>query len=531
MNYKKNIRKVCAAILGITMIFSSNVVMAEDVNTETTETEKYADEYKPIDFGLGNFTIGINANTATLKWNITAEDEAYISAHSVDVDVYRSVADTSNYTKIASLNSNCQKEMSYTDSSLLAGNKYYYKIRISGYYDEVGGRVYHDYEGAFVEYAYNPVKLINPKTELSLSVNTLSGHRIRVSWYQIYAKGTKVIGYQVYRSMSRGKGFKLVSKIDNIASKAEYEYIDNKTVLGKTYFYKVRAILSNGNYSEYSNTVMGVATIDKATILTAKSLKAKTITITWKKIEDANGYYVYYKKGSKGEYKLATKTADNNTLTYCVNKLTNGKKYYFKVVAFMISDGKEYISEATKGKYCDYYGYKNESTKNKYRRVFGKKKYVRYKSDLAARKHMKTIKVKVWDKSSSGWYTRVFRITVNKGIAPTVKAIFKALYKLSEKDRRPIHDVGGYSWRGKGSTSEHNQGLAIDFNADENYMIRNGVVQPGSFWKPKKNLYSIPLKCKFVTILKKYGFDRCIWNYSDKEYVRDYMHFSYNGGR
>ena len=62
-------------------------------------------------------------------------------------------------------------------------------------------------------------------------------------------------------------------------------------------------------------------------------------------------------------------------------------------------------------------------------------------------------------------------------------------------------------------------------------MIRNGNVQAGSFWKPKKNLYSIPLKCKFVNVLRKYGFDRCIWDYSATEYVRDYMHFSYNGGR
>ena len=530
MNFKK-VKRFVATLLSVTLVCNGNISYAtEEKNTET-EAGNYAEEYKPIDFGLGNFTININANSAYLKWDITAEDAEYISDHSVDVEVYRSVADMSNYTKIASLNSNCQKTMSYTDNTLLAGNKYFYKIRISGYFDEVGARVYHSYEGAFVEYAYNPVKLINPKTELQLSVNTLSGHRIRVSWYQIYAKGTKVTAYQVYRSMNKDKGYKLVSKVGNVSTKAEYEYIDNKTVLGKTYYYKVRAVFSNGKYSEYSNIVIGLATIDKATILTAKSLKAKTITISWKKIEDANGYYVYYKKGSKGVYQLATKINDNNTLTYCANKLTNGKKYYFKVVAFMISDGQEYTSEAIKGKYCDYYGYQKESTKNKYRRIFGKKKYVRYKSSLSARKHMKTIKVRVWDKSDNGWYTRVFSLTVHKGIAPTVKAIFKSLYKLKEKDRRPIHDVGGYSWRGKGSTSEHNQGLAIDFNANENYMIRNGEVQAGSFWKPKKNLYSIPLKCKFVTVLKKYGFDRCIWNYSDKEYVRDYMHFSYNGGR
>lgn len=536
MKFRK-IKKIVAMLLSASLLLNSSFAYANDVevtaDTETeTETESYADEYKPINFWVNNFTIQVGANAAILKWNIGADVESYVGTHSVDVDIYRSVGDASNYSRIASINSNCQKSMTYTDSTLLAGNKYYYKIRISGYFDEVGVRVYHELDGAFAEYAYNPVKLINPKTELQLNVNTLSNHRIRLSWYQIYAKGSTVTSYQVYKSSSRDTGYKLVSTIANVSGKAEYEYIDNNTVLGNTYYYKIRAVLNKGkSYSDYSNIVTGVATIDRPTILSAKSLAARTITITWKKIEDANGYYVYYKKGAKGTYTLATKSYDKNLVSFNASKLTNGKRYYFKVVAFMMNGGKEYVNEATKAKYCDYYGYKNESTKHKYRRIFKKAKYVYYKSDLIARRHMKTIKIRVWDKTSKRWYTRKFSLTVNRAIAPTVKAIFRELYKLKEEDRRPIHDIGGYSWRGKGSTSEHNQGLAIDINANENYMIRNGNVQAGSFWKPKKSLYSIPLKCKFVNVLRKYGFDRCIWEYSATEYVRDYMHFSYNGGR
>lgn len=43
--------------------------------------------------------------------------------------------------------------------------------------------------------------------------------------------------------------------------------------------------------------------------------------------------------------------------------------------------------------------------------------------------------------------------------------------------------------------------------------------------KPKKNRYSIPLNCKLVKILEKYGFHRGLWGSR-----RDYMHFSYFGG-
>ena len=136
---------------------------------------------------------------------------------------------------------------------------------------------------------------------------------------------------------------------------------------------------------------------------------------------------------------------------------------------------------------------------------------------------MKTIKIKVWDINSKGKkYTRKFYLTVQKNLAPSVKQMFKEIYKIKEKF--PIHDIGCYSWRGDNSTSEHCIGAAIDINSNENYMIEDGKILAGSFWKPKKNKYSIPLKCSLVKILEKYGFQRGFWGNR-----KDYMHFSYFG--
>ena len=55
-------------------------------------------------------------------------------------------------------------------------------------------------------------------------------------------------------------------------------------------------------------------------------------------------------------------------------------------------------------------------------------------------------------------------------------------------------------------------------------MIDNGVILAGSFWNPKKSVYSIPKKCELVKILEKYGFYRGFWGGR-----KDYMHFSYFG--
>ena len=102
------------------------------------------------------------------------------------------------------------------------------------------------------------------------------------------------------------------------------------------------------------------------------------------------------------------------------------------------------------------------------------------------------------------------------------EVIFKEIYEGKEKF--PIKSVGGYSWRGNGSTSEHNQGTAIDINPNENYMIDDGRILAGSFWKPKKSKYSIPLNCETVRIMERYGFYRGFWGNR-----KDYMHFSYFG--
>lgn len=93
-------------------------------------------------------------------------------------------------------------------------------------------------------------------------------------------------------------------------------------------------------------------------------------------------------------------------------------------------------------------------------------------------------------------------------------------------DSFPIYSVQGYAWRPE-NTSEHNWGLAIDINPNENYMVTSGgVIVAGSLWDPENNLYSIPEKGNVVTTFNKYGFT---WGGNAWKSSNDYMHFSYLG--
>ena len=156
--------------------------------------------------------------------------------------------------------------------------------------------------------------------------------------------------------------------------------------------------------------------------------------------------------------------------------------------------------------------------------IFGSADAPNYQSEEEAAAHMTDIEIPVWKLGDDGSkYSSTLWLTVNEKIAPTVLQIFTEIFNSPEQF--PIKNVGGYSWRGDG-TSEHNWGLAIDINWEENYYIslRTGSTS-GSYWLPGEDPYSIPENSDVVNIFHNYGFG---WG-GDGWWssVRDYMHFSF----
>lgn len=150
----------------------------------------------------------------------------------------------------------------------------------------------------------------------------------------------------------------------------------------------------------------------------------------------------------------------------------------------------------------------------------------RYATQEESASHMVTVKVPVWKLKSDGTkYSSTASITVHEKLEHIVWAIFNEIY--NDPEQFPISDVGGYSWRGNGSSSEHNWGLAIDINSNSNPQIWGGVVQVGTAWQPGVDPYSIPADGSVVRIFAKYGFSwgGNAWGPDNL----DYMHFSYLG--
>lgn len=401
---------------------------------------------------------------------------------------------------------------------------------------------------------------VNAADSITLKSKFTSGHLVKLI---IESSGTDVEdGYNIYRSTGGQSAYTYID--DVIIGDYDYDddgsdsnsstqgtitsYIDDSVLTAyTTYYYKVEAFKyktnSKGKKTSTKDILFsGVISVlypgYGPTITTGKRTGKNGSTLSWQNVSGADGYMVYCltdmdEKGNmiwpdidnESLYKLvATKSGNSNT-SATFKKLTNGVTYYYRIYAYRTIDGQKVISFASDYKEIamDYYAYAGESYEQKIKRAFGSEKNMKknFKTAKKAKKQMKTIKIKVWDykKGKKGKkITKTKKLTVNKRLAPTIKQIFNEIYKSKEK--QVIKDIGCYSYR-KG---EHMYGLAIDVNPNENYMIDGKKVMAGSYWKPKKDPYSIPNDSEFVRIMNRYGFYRGDWGKR-----KDYMHFSYFG--
>ena len=168
----------------------------------------------------------------------------------------------------------------------------------------------------------------------------------------------------------------------------------------------------------------------------------------------------------------------------------------------------------------------------KYQLLFGDTSIRRFPDQATAQANMTTVTVPVWKISNGKKVSSTMSFSIHAAIAADVKAIFTEIY--NDPEQFPIHDLGGYSWRGDTATGEHNCGTAIDLNSNQNYQVRDGVAMVGSHWTPGSDPYSISPSGSVVRIFAEHG-----WSWGGDAWAdssdastgyHDYMHFSNMGG-
>ncbi len=150
--------------------------------------------------------------------------------------------------------------------------------------------------------------------EISKISNTSSG--IKLTW----DAAKKASKYYIYYKTSTSDGW------TKIATTTETEYTDDNVIVGKTYYYTVKAVNSNGTTSAtaVSVDIMRLA----APEITKISNTASGIKLTWNEAKKASEYYVYRRSSTTDSW---TKIGTTTSTSYTDKNVTAGETYYYTV--------------------------------------------------------------------------------------------------------------------------------------------------------------------------------------------------------
>ena len=163
-------------------------------------------------------------------------------------------------------------------------------------------------------------------TAPTLKITTSAG-KPQIYWNPVSGS----VKYWIYRSTD-GKKFSYYDKTTNTS------YTNNSTEIGTTYYYKVKAIGTNGAASDYSVSKSILCKPAAPTVSINRSNgKPK---LSWKAVSGATKYWIYRSTDGKN-----FKYFDSTTKTSYTNSgAASGTKYYYRVKAVTVVNGKNITS-------------------------------------------------------------------------------------------------------------------------------------------------------------------------------------------
>ena len=240
-----------------------------------------------------------------LSWDTVSNATKY--------EIQRSVGNDDNYVAYKTTTNT-----SFTNTAVTAGKTYYYRVKAVG----AGGESDWAYE-------YQTCDLARP--EISIS-NVASSGKIKLSWKAVEGAD----GYEIQRSVGNDDNY-VAYKTTTSTS-----FTNTATTAGKTYYYRVRAIY-DGKSSANSAWGYEYQTCDLAApeITVSGTKKPGKIVVSWSKVSGADRYYIYRATSKNGTY---SKYDTTTSTTYTNSSVTEGKTYYYKVIA--VYDGKSTANSA-----------------------------------------------------------------------------------------------------------------------------------------------------------------------------------------
>ena len=222
-------------------------------------------------------------------------------------EIYRSTQQSTGFTLLGTTTST-----SYVNTGAAVGKTYYYKVRALN----VDGAA-----GAYSSTVSGAAKAVAPAAPTVTMTYSDSG-KPKLTWSAV----SGATSYRVYRSESRGTGYSL------LGTTTATSYVNTGAAVGKTYYYRVKAVNSAGT-SAYSNIVSGTA---RTPAPAAPVLKGGTSSasgkpqLTWAAVDGAAKYDVYRSNSADGTF---SKVGSTDKTTYVNTGAVKGVTYFYKIRA------------------------------------------------------------------------------------------------------------------------------------------------------------------------------------------------------
>ena len=222
-------------------------------------------------------------------------------------EIYRSTQQSTGFTLLGTTTST-----NYVNTGAAVGTTYYYKVRALN----VDGAA-----GAYSSTVSGAAKAVAPAAP-TVTMTYSDGGKPKLTWSAVSGAAS----YRVYRSESRGTGYSLLGTTTSTS------YVNTGAAVGKTYYYRVKAVNSAGT-SAYSNIVSGTA---RTPAPAAPVLKGGTSSasgkpqLTWAAVNGAAKYDVYRSNSADGTF---SKVGSTDKTTYVNTGAVKGVTYFYKIRA------------------------------------------------------------------------------------------------------------------------------------------------------------------------------------------------------
>lgn len=272
--------------------------------------------YKDTNVTTENLTMSKNtANTITLAWDDADDADAY--------RVYRYNEGTGKYDYLATTS-----DTGFTDTNLQPGTNYQYKVRCVW---TIGGNNYYGTYSSALTAPTLPAQVTNVR------VDKQTGKTVSLAWDSVNGAD----GYRIYWYNSDSDSYEELDTVG--ADRTSYEVTGLASAC--EYRFKIRAsktMNANTYWGEYSEKVVAVTKPDKVAELSARTLGASEIELTWKKSSHVTGYQIYRLDGQTGKYVKIATVEESMPASYIDRKLSAATEYSYKVRAYKNFEGTSY---------------------------------------------------------------------------------------------------------------------------------------------------------------------------------------------